>query len=59
MECDIFKSDELDLEDVDLIVSCLGFHRRNNKSFKIDHYTRSMNSILGAAEKYNVRRLVF
>ena len=50
IECDIFKSENLNFDEIDLIVSCLGFHRRNNKQFKIDHYTRSMDSILQAAE---------
>lgn len=58
VECDIFKPEVLDFTEVDLIVSCLGFHRRNNKQFKIDHYTRSMDSILTAAEKQDVRRLI-
>ena len=56
VECDIFKPEVLDFTEVDLIVSCLGFHRRNNKQFKIDHYTRSMDSILTAAE---IRVLIY
>ena len=40
IECDIFDSNTLNLSNIDLVVSCLGFHRRNNKSMKIDHYSR-------------------
>ena len=40
IECDIFDSNILDLSHIDLVVSCLGFHRRNNKTMKIDHYSR-------------------
>ena len=40
IECDIFDSNTLNLSHIDLVVSCLGFHRRNNKAMKIDHYSR-------------------
>ena len=51
-ETDIFKPENLDLTGVHVVVSCLGFHRRNNKGMKIDHYTRSMDSILNACKTH-------
>jgi len=51
-ETDIFKSENLDFTDVHVVVSCLGFHRRNNKGMKIDHYTRSMDAILTACKTH-------
>ena len=51
-ETDIFKPENLDLAGVHVVVSCLGFHRRNNKGMKIDHYTRSMDSILNACKTH-------
>ena len=51
-ETDIFKAENLDLTGVHVVVSCLGFHRRNNKGMKIDHYTRSMDSILTACKTH-------
>lgn len=57
-ETDIFKAENLDLTGVHVVVSCLGFHRRNNKGMKIDHYTRSMDSILTACKTHSVTRLI-
>jgi len=57
-ETDIFKPENLDLTGVHVVVSCLGFHRRNNKGMKIDHYTRSMDSILNACKTHCVTRLI-
>jgi len=58
IECDIFDSNTLNLSHIDLVVSCLGFHRRNNKAMKIDHYSRSMESILKAINEHNVGRII-
>lgn len=60
IECDIFNQKELldGLRNVDVVVSLLNFHRRNNKGWYIDHYTRWIKVIVDSMQTANVENIM-
>lgn len=60
IEADIFCLKDLkeSLKNVDVVVSLLNFHRKNNRGWKVDHYEKFSNVLIDSMEEMNVENFL-